>query len=137
MHSSIYDIPLRVTFYTRVSTDKMEQQSSLENQEAFFTEKIHGVAKWIFVPGYTDEGISGTSVTKRENFQRMIRDAKDGRFDLILTKEVSRFARNTVDSLTYTRDLLRWNVGVFFINDGINTLDPDSELRLTIMSGIA
>ncbi|MBQ8556527.1 MAG: recombinase family protein [Clostridia bacterium] len=134
---TIYDLPLRVTFYARVSTDKDEQLNSLENQEAFFTEKIKGVKKWTFVPGYIDEGITGTSVAKREHFLEMIQDAKTGMFDLILTKEVSRFARNTVDSLTYTRDLLRWNVGVFFMNDGINTLDPDSELRLTIMSGIA
>ena len=134
---SIYDLPLRVTFYARVSTDKDEQLNSLENQEAYFTEKIKSVKRWTFVPGYIDEGISGTSVSKREHFLEMIQHGKEGRFDLILTKEVSRFARNTVDSLTYTRDLLRWNVGVFFINDGINTLDPDSELRLTIMSGIA
>ena len=134
---SIYDLPLRVTFYARVSTDKDEQLNSLENQEAYFTEMIKGARKWTFIPGYIDEGITGTSVAKRERFLEMIQDAQSGRFDLILTKEVSRFARNTVDSLTYTRDLLRWNVGVFFINDGINTLDPDSELRLTIMSGIA
>ncbi len=134
---TIYDLPLRVTFYARVSTDKDEQLNSLENQEAYFTEKIRGVKKWTFVPGYIDEGITGTSVARRERFLEMIRHGKEGRFDLILTKEVSRFARNTVDSLTYTRDLLRWNVGVFFMNDGINTLDPDSELRLTIMSGIA
>ncbi len=134
---TIYDLPLRVTFYARVSTDKDEQLNSLENQEAYFTEKIKSNRRWTFVPGYIDEGITGTSTSKRENFLRMIQDAKQNAFDLILTKEVSRFARNTVDSLTYTRDLLRWNVGVFFMNDGINTLDPDSELRLTIMSGIA
>lgn len=136
-YSTIYDLPLRVTFYARVSTDKDEQLNSLENQEAYFTDKIKAVRKWTFVPGYIDEGITGTSVTKREHFLEMIQHAKEGRFDLILTKEVSRFARNTVDSLTYTRDLLRFGVGVFFMNDGINTLDPDSELRLTIMSGIA
>lgn len=135
--STIYDLPLRVTFYARVSTDKDEQLNSLENQEAFFTEKIRAVRGWAFIPGYIDEGVTGTSVARRERFLDMLRDAREGRFDLILTKEVSRFARNTVDSLTYTRDLLRWNVGVFFMNDGINTLDPDSELRLTIMSGIA
>jgi len=136
-YGSIYDLPLRVTFYARVSTDKDEQLNSLENQEAYFTDKIKAVRKWTFVPGYIDEGITGTSVTKREHFLEMIQHAKEGRFDLILTKEVSRFARNTVDFLTYTRDLLRFGVGVFFMNDGINTLDPDSELRLTIMSGIA
>ena len=134
---TIYDLPLRVTFYARVSTDKDEQLNSLENQEAYFTEQIRSVKNWNFVPGYVDEGISGTSVQRRERFLEMIRHAGEGRFDLILTKEVSRFARNTVDSLTYTRDLLRRGVGVYFMNDGINTLDPDSELRLTIMSGIA
>ena len=102
---TIFDLPLRVTYYARVSTDKDEQLNSLENQEAYFTGKIKAVRKWTFVPGYIDEGITGTSVAKRERYLEMIRDGKDGRFDLILTKEVSRFARNTVDSLTYVRAL--------------------------------
>ena len=101
-YGTIYDLPLRVTYYVRVSTDKDEQLNSLENQEAYFTEKIKAVRKWTFVPGYIDEGITGTSVAKRERFLKMIRD---GKFDLILTREVSRFARNTVDSLTYVRAL--------------------------------
>ena len=104
-YGTIYDLPLRVTYYVRVSTDKDEQLNSLENQEAYFTGKIKAVRKWTFVPGYIDEGITGTSVAKRERYLEMIRDGKDGRFDLILTKEVSRFARNTVDSLTYVRAL--------------------------------
>ena len=89
------------------------------------------------MPGYIDEGLSGISTKKRENFHRMVADGKAGLFDLIITKEITRFARNTVDSIQYTRELLGCGVAVFFQNDGINTLDEDSELRLTIMSGIA
>jgi len=84
-----------------------------------------------------DEGLSGISTKKRKHFNEMISDAKDGAFDLIITKEISRFARNTLDPLQYTRELLGYNVGVFFQNDNINTLDEGAELRLTIMSSIA
>ncbi len=89
------------------------------------------------INGYIDEGISATSVKNRDNFLKMINDAKLHKFDLILTKEISRFARNTIDSLSYTQELLRYGVGVIFESDNINTLDPDAELRLTIMSSIA
>ncbi|MBQ5771911.1 MAG: recombinase family protein, partial [Clostridia bacterium] len=92
---------------------------------------------WTYVPGYVDEGLSGISTKKRKHFNEMIADAKEGMFDLIITKEISRFARNTLDSLQYTRELLNMGVGVFFQNDNINTLDEDAELRLTIMSSIA
>jgi DNA invertase Pin-like site-specific DNA recombinase len=92
---------------------------------------------WTFVPGYIDEGLSGISTKKRENFNRMIEDAQAGLFDLVITKELSRFARNTLDSIQFTRQLLSCGVGVFFQNDNINTLDEDSELRLSIMSSIA
>ena len=92
---------------------------------------------WKYVEGYIDEGLSGISTAKRDNFNRMIKDAKLGQFDLIITKEITRFARNTVDSIQFTRDLINYGVGVFFQNDNINTFDEDSELRLTIMSGIA
>ena len=85
----------------------------------------------------TDEGISGTSTKKRKAFNRMIDMARAGEIDLIITKEISRFARNTLDSIYYTRDLKRLGVGVIFLNDNINTLEPDAELRLTIMSSIA
>ena len=133
----LIELPLRVTFYARVSTDHEEQLNSLENQVMYFENYIKSQDNWIFVPGYVDEGISGTSVNKRDNFLKMINEAKNGKFDLILTKEISRFSRNTVDSIKYTQELLHNNVGVFFLNDNINTFDSDSELRLTIMSSIA
>lgn len=134
---SIYDIPLRVTYYARVSSETDEQLNSLDNQVAYYEDLIRRNKAWTFVPGYVDEGLSGISTKKRKHFNRMIGDAKDGMFDLIITKEISRFARNTLDSLQYTRELLRSGVGVFFQNDNINTLDEDAELRLTIMSSIA
>ena len=134
---TIYDIPMRVTFYARVSSESDEQLNSLGNQIQYYENLIKKNETWTFVSGYIDEGISGISTKKRENFHRMIDDAKAGEFDFVITKEISRFARNTLDSITYTRELLNNGVGVFFQNDGINTLDEDSELRLTIMSGIA
>lgn len=134
---SIYDISLRVTFYARVSSEKDEQLNSLDNQISYYRNFIKKNANWEFVEGYIDEGLSGISTKKRENFHNMVNDAKAGLFDLVITKEITRFARNTLDSIQYTRDLLSYGVGVFFQNDNINTLDEDSELRLTIMSGIA
>lgn len=137
MGRSFYDLPLRVTFYARVSTDQDEQINSLENQVQYYTELIQSKLNWKFVPGYVDEGISGGSTKKRDNFNRMIRDAKAGMFDFIITKEISRFSRSTLDSIKYTQELLDYNVGVFFQNDNINTLDTDSEFRLVIMAGVA
>ena len=137
MGRSVYDLPLRVTFYARVSTDQDEQINSLENQVQYYTELIQSKPNWRFVPGYIDEGISGGSTKKRDNFNRMIRDAKAGMFDFIITKEISRFSRSTLDSIKYTQELLDYNVGVFFQNDNINTLDTDSEFRLVIMAGVA
>lgn len=134
---SVYDIPLRVTFYARVSSESDEQLNSLGNQIGYYEELIQKNKAWTFVPGYIDEGLSAATTKKRENFHRMVEDAKAGLFDLIITKEITRFARNTLDSIQYTRELLRSGVGVFFQNDNINTFDEDSELRLTIMSGIA
>ena len=134
---SVYDLPLRVTFYARVSTDRYEQLNSLENQVMYFENFIKEQENWTFVDGYVDEGISGTSVKKREDFLRMVDDAKKKKFDLILTKEISRFSRNTLDSIKYTQELLSCGVGVHFLSDNINTFQPDSELRLTIMSSIA
>ena len=134
---SIYDIPLRVTFYARVSSETDEQLNSLDNQITYYEDFIKKNRAWTFVPGYVDEGLSGISTKKRKHFNEMIDDAKNGTFDLIITKEISRFARNTLDSLQYTRELLSLGVGVFFQNDNINTLDEDAELRLTIMSSIA
>jgi len=134
---SIYDIPLRVTYYARVSSDTDEQLNSLDNQVAYYENFIKKNKAWTFVPGYVDEGLSGISTKKRKRFNEMVADAEEGKFDLIITKEISRFARNTLDSLQYTRELLNMGVGVFFQNDNINTLDEDAELRLTIMSSIA
>ena len=137
MGRSIFDLPLRVTFYARVSTDQDEQLNSLENQVQYYTELIKSKKNWTFVPGYIDEGISGTTTRRRDDFNRMIRDAKAGLFDFIITKEISRFSRSTLDSIKYTQELLENGVGVFFQNDNINTLDTDSEFRLVIMAGVA
>ena len=134
---SLYDIPLRVTYYARVSSESDEQLNSLGNQIQYYEDFIRRNAAWTFVPGYIDEGLSGISTKRRENFNRMIDDAAESTFDLIITKEISRFARNTLDSIQFTRQLLGCGVGVFFQNDNINTFDEDSELRLSIMSSIA
>ena len=134
---TIFELPLRVTFYARVSTDKDEQINSLENQVQYYTELIQSKPNWTFIPGYIDEGISGTSTKKRDSFLRMIADAKAGRFDFIITKEISRFSRSTLDSIKYTQELLEHDVGVLFQNDNINTLDSDSEFRLVVMAGVA
>ena len=133
----LYDIPLRVTYYARVSSESDEQLNSLGNQIQYYEDFIRRNAAWTFVPGYIDEGLSGISTRRRENFNRMIDDAAEDAFDLIITKEISRFARNTLDSIQFTRQLLGCGVGVFFQNDNINTFDEDSELRLSIMSSIA
>lgn len=134
---SIYDIPMRVTYYARVSSEKDEQLNSLGNQISYYEDFIKKNPNWAYVEGYIDEGLSAATTKKRENFHRMVDDGKAGVFDFVITKEISRFARNTLDSIQFTRELLNAGVGVFFQNDNINTLDEDSELRLTIMSGIA
>ena len=134
---NLQELNLRVCFYARVSTDKDEQLHSLQSQISFFNDYISKVPNWEFIGSYIDEGISGTQVKKREEFLRMIEDAKRHKFDLILTKEISRFSRSTLDSIMYTQELLSNGVGVYFLNDNINTILPDSELRLTMMSSIA
>lgn len=133
----LQELKLKVCFYARVSTDKDEQLHSLSAQVSFFNDYISKVPNWHFIGSYIDEGISGTQVKKREEFLRMIEDAKKHKFDLILTKEISRFSRSTLDSIKYTQELLQNGVGVYFLNDNINTILPDSELRLTMMSSIA
>ena len=127
----------RVVAYCRVSTEADDQLNSLENQKQYFEQYISRNLEWQFCGLYVDEGISGTSVEKRAGFKRMVADAEAHKFDLLLTKEISRFARNTLDSIFYTRKLKDLGVGVYFMNDNINTLDADAELRLTIMSSIA
>ena len=134
---TIYDMKLRVADYGRVSTDKEEQLNSLENQVNYFSDMISSVDNWTHFASYSDEGISGTQVYKREQFLKMIEDARLGKIDIILTKEVSRFARNTIDSIKYTELLLSYGVIVYFISDNINTLYPDSEFRLTLMASMA
>ena len=127
----------RVAAYARVSTDLTDQLHSLAAQIKYFTEYISAHERWELIEVYSDEGITGTSTKKRDNFNRMIKDCEDGKIDTILTKEVSRFARNTVDTLNYTRKLSQLGVNVIFMNDGIDTNDKDGELRLTIMASIA
>ena len=133
----IAEIPLKVTYYARVSTDRDEQRNSLINQSTYFEDKIRSNPAWTYLPGYIDEGVTGTSTKKRSEFLRMVADAKGGLFDLILTKEVSRFARDLLDSIAYTRELLRYEVGVLFEDTGLNTMDADSEFRLAIMATVA
>lgn len=134
---SIVDIPLRVTFYARVSTDSLDQLNSLENQISYFENYIKSNKQWEYVPGYIDEGISGSSVKNRHNFLRMIKDAKNKKFDLIITKEVSRFSRSLSDSIKYTQELMNNDVGVFFQTNGINTYDVNSEFILNMMGSVA
>lgn len=134
---SIFDLKLKVAYYARVSTEKMEQQVSIKHQQEYYEEFIRSNQNWTFSGAYIDDGISGIHAEKREKFQNMIRDAKLGKVDMIITKEISRFARNTLDSIQYTRELLSYGVCVWFQNDGINTIDEDSEFRLTIMAGVA
>lgn len=127
----------RVAAYARVSTDYDEQLSSYEAQVEFYTRYIKGNPDWEFISVYTDEGLSGTNTRKREGFNRMIRDALDGKIDLILTKSVSRFARNTVDTLTTIRKLKEKGIEVYFEKENIRTLDAKGEVMITIMSSLA
>lgn len=133
----IVDVKKRVAAYCRVSTDNEDQANSFESQQRYFKQYIERNPDWELYEIFADEGISGTNTKKRKEFNRMIACAKNGDFDLIITKEISRFARNTLDSIYYTRDLKKHGVGVIFMNDNINTLDDDAELRLAIMSSIA
>lgn len=128
---------LRVAAYARVSTDKDDQANSFESQVEYFKEFIEKQENWQLVKIYSDDGISGTSTHKRDGFNSMIDDVMSGKIDFIITKEVSRFARNTVDTLQVTRDLKEIGVGVYFMIDSINTLDKDGELRLTLMASLA
>ena len=127
----------RVAAYARVSTDNEEQLTSYEAQIDYYTNYINGRDDWEFVGVYSDEGITGTNTKKREQFRQMVADALDGKIDLIITKSVSRFARNTVDSLTTIRKLKEHNVEVYFEKENIWTFDSKGELLLTIMSSLA
>jgi len=133
----VQDFKKRVVAYCRVSTDNEDQTNSYESQQRFFKEYIERTPGWELVEVFADKGLSGTSTAKRKAFNQMIDRARGGDFDLIITKEISRFARNTLDSIQFTRELKKYGVGVLFMNDGINTLDGDAELRLSILASIA
>ena len=130
-------IKRRVAAYARVSTDSEEQQTSYEAQVDYYTHYIQSKPEWEFVGVYTDEGISATNTKHRDGFNAMIEDALAGKIDLIITKSVSRFARNTVDSLTTVRKLKEKGVEVYFEKENIYTLDSKGELLITIMSSLA
>lgn len=126
-----------VAIYARVSTEHEAQLSALGNQLDWYKPILAARPDWTLTAQYIDEGITGTSAEKRPQFMRMIDDARQKKFNMIITREVSRFARNTVDTLQYTRLLKEYGVEVFFINDNIKTFDGDGELRLTIMATLA
>ena len=127
----------RVAAYARVSTEQEEQQNSYEAQVAYYTQYINANPYWEFVAVYSDEGISGTSIKKRDGFNQMVEDALAGKIDLILTKSISRFSRNTVDSLSVTRDLKRAGVEVRFEKENLSSFDTSAEMVFTMFSSIA
>lgn len=128
---------LRTVAYARVSTDNDEQLNSYESQKKYYKEKIVSNSEWSFAGIYADEGISGTQDFKRENFMKMIEDGMGSKFDLILTKSISRFARNTLDTLKYVRLLKEKNIAILFEEENINTLEMSGELLLTVLSSVA
>lgn len=128
---------LKVAAYCRVSTDQEEQESSYEAQISYYTEKIKNNSEWALAGIFADEGITGTQAKKRPEFLKMIGLCRQRKIDLILTKSLSRFARNTVDSLNYIRELKALGIAVFFEKENINTLESDTEMMLTIMSCFA
>ena len=128
---------LRVAAYARVSTEQDEQQSSYEAQVDFYTHYIQSNPNWEFVSVFADEGITGTNTKKRDGFNLMIQNAMNGEIDLILTKSISRFARNTVDTLQTVRNLKAAGVEVIFEKENLHTFDPKCEMMLTIMSSLA
>lgn len=130
-------IKRKIVFYGRVSTEHEAQLSALENQMQWYDDQLNRHENWTLVHKYIDKGITGTLAKKRPSFMQMMRDAEKGGFDLIVTREVCRFARNTVDTLEYTRKLKRMGIEVYFVEDNIWTFDPDGELRLTIMAALA
>ncbi len=133
-----YEKPkLKVAAYCRVSTDSDEQATSYETQVAHYTEYIKKNPDWEFSGIYADDGISGTNTKKREEFNRMIDDCKSGKIDMIITKSISRFARNTLDCLKYIRQLKDMNIPVLFEKESINTMDSKGEVLITIMASLA
>ena len=129
--------PRNIVFYGRVSTEHEAQISALENQMQWYDDQLKRYPNWNLVGRYIDEGITGTQAKKRPAFLQMIEDARNNKFDLIVTREVCRFARNTVDTLITTRELRNLGIEVFFVEDNIWTMDGDGELRLTLMATLA
>lgn len=132
-----HDGKMRVAAYCRVSTDSEEQLNSYEAQKTYYTQKIQDSPDWEMAGIYADEGISGTSLKKRTQFNKMITACKRGHIDLIITKSLSRFARNTVDCLDTVRLLKANGIGVYFEKENINTLTESSEFLITLFSGFA
>ena len=128
---------LRVAAYCRVSTDSEEQSSSYDVQIEHYTEFIKKNNEWAFAGIFADDGISGTNTKKREEFNKMIDECMAGKIDMIITKSISRFARNTLDCLHYIRKLKEKNVAVYFEKENINTLDAKGEIMITIMASLA
>ncbi|MEG0050523.1 MAG: recombinase family protein, partial [Clostridia bacterium] len=128
---------LRVAAYCRVSTDQDEQLTSYEAQKQFYTDLIMQKKEWTMAGVLADEGITGTSAKKRPQFLKLIRMCKRGQVDVVLTKSISRFARNTVDCLKYVRLLQELGVAVIFEKENINTLHMEGELMITIMGAFA
>ena len=126
--------PRNIVFYGRVSTEHEAQLSALENQMQWYDDQLRYHPNWTVVGKYIDEGITGTQAKKRPAFLRMLEDARSGKFDLIVTREVCRFARNTVDTLVHTRELKNIGVEVYFVEDNIWTMAGDGELRLSLMA---
>ena len=128
---------IKVASYCRVSTDKDDQANSFETQKRYFREYIESHPDWELYEIYADEGITGTTTKKRTQFNRMINDAYEGKFQMIITKEVSRFSRNILDTIAYTRELKAIGIGVIFATDRINTLEPEAEMLLSYLASMA
>ena len=128
---------MKVAIYCRVSTDKEDQANSFAAQQQYFRRYIEEHAQWELYEIYADEGVTGTSTKKRTQFNRMMRDAYEGKFHLVITKEVSRFSRNILDTISYTRELRAMGIGVIFANDGIHTLQPEGEMLLSFLASLA
>lgn len=130
-------IMIKVSGYCRVSTDKDDQTNSFEAQKRYFREYIESHPDWELYKIYADEGITGTTTKKRTQFNRMINDAYEGKFQMIITKEVSRFSRNILDTIAYTRELKAIGIGVIFASDRINTMEPEAEMLLSFLASMA
>lgn len=135
-HKAVQEKKIRVAAYCRVSTDQEDQLHSFEAQVEYYTKYINEHENYEMAGIYADEGISGTNTKKREQFKKMIADCEKGKIDLVITKSISRFARNTQDCLAYSRKLKNLGIGIIFEKENINTLDSTGELLFTILSSL-